>query len=887
MKENNNLEHETGDLVVIGSSAGGIEALTNLVNYLPEDFPAPIVLAQHLDPNRSSSLETLLQRRTVLKVISVTDQVKMESGNIYVVPSNIHIAITGDQIEVQTKSQQGRPIPSVDLLFSTAAKQFGERLIAVILTGTGSDGAAGAVEVKNAGGTIIVQNPRTASYPSMPMAIPPSIVDFEVDIERIGLLMYELLKGINLGEVKGSGEELLKSILELVRQNSTMDFRRYKTTTIIRRIRRRMTVTHCRTMGDYRLLLDKHPEEIGELAKAFLINVTQFFRDFEAFEYLKKEILPVLIKQGAPKNKILRFWSAGCATGEEPYSLAMYMTDLLGAQLPEWSIKIFATDVDEAAIEFARRGLFTEAHLQNVPPDYRERFFEQVDQGYRISKTLRQMVIFGHQDLSKSAPFPRIDLVLCRNVLIYFTPQLQESVFNQFSFSINPNGYLFLGKAETVRLNLNHFEQINKQWKIYRRSGKNEITNYLGGFNLTLRSQTSELASQMRVNKPVLVSGTVIDQDQEGNLQSLEVNQLRRFNELLLRFLPVGIVVIDRNYQVLTINGMARRLLGLREAVGNQDFLHAVRGIPYAEMRQAIDMVFREHNTATLPEVELDNYLGGASRYLSLSIARMQVETGNPELAAISVYDITDQVLVRRQLEVAHDEQNQLMSEISAANRRLNDMNKELLDSNEELQVANEELVLTHEELQATIEEFETTNEELQATNEELETNNEELQATNEELQTTNEELRARSSELHEVGGMLDIERFRLFEIIQYAPFLITVLHGPQLQLEAFNYRQKKLVNMEQELHQNYLLKEVSDLFGRETHKVLKIAREVYQQDKAQAVNNIILTNTNPEDGSSEEKLYCFNIVPSHNISGKVEGVIIYAIDEKLNNPPD
>jgi two-component system CheB/CheR fusion protein len=229
--------------------------------------------------------------------------------------------------------------------------------------------------------------------------------------------------------------------------------------------------------------------------------------------------------------------------------------------------------------------------------------------------------------------------------------------------------------------------------------------------------------------------------EQEAGQPSLEMGQLRRVNELLLRFLPIGLVVIDRSYRILTANGSARRLLGLRDGGNEQDFLHAVRGIPYAHVREAIDVVFRERSTITLPEVELDMAVGGSGRSVSLSIAPMQLEAGSPDLAAISITDVTEQIQVRKQLEDVQAEHAQLMNELNTSNKRLNDTNKELLDANEELQVTNEELVLTHEELQATIEEFETTNEELQATNEELETNNEELQATNEELETTNEEL--------------------------------------------------------------------------------------------------------------------------------------------------
>src|SRR5215469_3562812 len=467
MSEGENVLEGPSDLVVIGSSAGGVEALSVLVNTLPANFPAAVVLAQHLDSSRPSTLDSILQRRTVLPVEVVTSSSALKAGKIYVVPSNHHIIIKDGHVKVQ-EDQIRRPRPSVDVLFSSAAEAYGEHLIAVILTGSGSDGAAGAVDVKNAGGTVIVQDPQTARYPSMPLALPPTVVDFEASIERIGPLLNDLLTGVSLPPAEGKTEDVLRGILEQVSRQASMDFRPYKTSTILRRIGRRMTVTHNRGMHDYLEYLRTYPEEVGELVKAFLINVTQFFRDPNAFAYLKSDILPKLVAHARERDHILRFWTAGCATGEEPYSLAMLLTNLLGAELPEWSIKIFATDLDEAAINFARRGIYSEALLKGIPNEYRDRFFERTDQGYRIAKTLRQMVIFGQQDLSRSAPFPRIDLVLCRNVLIYFTPELQDTVLNQFAFSLYPNGYLFLGKAETVRPVQTCYELVNKQWKVYR-----------------------------------------------------------------------------------------------------------------------------------------------------------------------------------------------------------------------------------------------------------------------------------------------------------------------------------------------------------------------------------------------------------------------------------
>ena len=872
--EKKDIDVNLGELVVVGSSAGGVEALSVLVSNLPSDFPAPIVLAQHLDPNRPSSLDTILRRRTSLSVELVTTTSRLERGSIYVVPANRVVSIQDGHVEVQEDhtKRPTRSKPSIDVLLSSAAGVYGDRLIAVILTGSGSDGAIGAVEVKNAGGTVIVQDPQTARYPSMPLALPPTVIDFVADIEHIGPLLYDLLTGVSLPRAETKSEGVLQTILELVSRQASIDFRPYKTSTILRRIGRRMTITQNRSMIEYTKYLKEHPQEIGDLVKSFLINVTQFFRDAEAFAYLKSDVLPRLINQARERDRVLRLWAAGCASGEEPYSLAMLLTDILGGELLEWSVKIFATDLDEAAINFARRGLYSENLIKGVPTEYRDRFFERADHGYRISKTLRQMVIFGQQDLSRSAPFPHIDLVLCRNVLIYFTPELQDYVLNQFAFSLSPGGYLFLGKAETVRPTQSFYELVNKQWKVYRCTGSSVPSARrpkLGSVNLANMEKRS-------VNHPNRIVNKGLD-DREPPATSLELGQLRRLNELLLRFLPVGVVVIDRSYRLLTANATARRILGLRDVGNEQDFLHAVHGIPYSLVRSAIDTAFRERNATALPEIGLESVGGGNGRYISLSIALMQMEAGAPDVAAISVVDVTEQVQTRRQLEAVQSEQGQLMGQLSGANKRLNDVNKELLDANEELQVANEELVLTHEELQATLEEFETTNEELQATNEELETNNEELQATNEELETTNDELRARTADLQELTAILESERVRLSEMVELAPFYIMVLRGPSLLIEAFNPSYTRLLG--ERVVQGKQLDEVFDIFWEADVAIARLAHEAYRRDLAHTTPRTLVRLPGAQ-GEPEESYFVFTIVPTHDANGKVTGVVIYAIDE-------
>ncbi len=859
-------------LVVIGSSAGGIEAVSALVSSLPADFPAPIVLAQHLDPTRASSLDLILRQRSTLPVELVTAISQLESGKVYVVPANRHVTILDGHVEVQEDAHvRTRPRPSVDLLFASAAEAYGDRLIAVILTGSGSDGAAGAVEVKNAGGTVIVQNPHTARFPSMPLALPPSIVDSEVDLEQLGLLLYDLLRGVTLPHTEDKTDDVLRQILVHVSRQASLDFHPYKASTILRRIGRRMVVTHNRTMREYLEYLKEHPEEVGELVKAFLINVTQFFRDPDAFATLKNDILPLVIAQARERDRILRVWTAGSATGEEPYSLAMLLIDLLGTELAEWSVKIFATDLSETAITFARRGLYAENVLTGVPVEYRDRFFERAEHGFRITKALRQMVIFGQQDLARSAPFPRIDLLLCRNVLIYFTPELQDYVLTQFAFSLTPGGFLFLGKAETVRPTQTYFELIDKHWKLYRCVS----SAVPGGRSQRLSEQRLPRLEEHLPHRSNSSPGKQAP-ERESSSSALELGQLRRLNELLLRFLPTGVVVIDRSYHVLTANSTARRLLGLRDVAINQDFLHAVRGIPYTQVRPAIDSVFRERTSLTLPEVTLDSSMGGNNRSVSISIALMQQDASAPDMVVMSVTDVTEQLQVRRQLETAQTEQALLMQELSGANQRLNEINKELLDANEELQVSNEELVLAHEELQATIEEFETTNEELQATNEELETSNEELQATNEELETTNDELRARSNELQELAHMLESERLRLSEMVELAPFSILVLRGPRLLVEAYTPRYEPPVDAKAIVDRP--LDEVFDYFWPDGAPLVQLVHEVYQQNVIRTTPRMPMHTL--KDDVDLERYVVYMLVPSHDASGRVSGVLVYTIDE-------
>ena len=861
-------EHTTDgnkDLVVVGSSAGGVGALSTLVSTLTTDFPAPIVLAQHLDPQRPSHLGAILDRRSTLPIVLVNEHepTRLEDGRIYVVPSNKHVRIADGHVHLESDHIE-RPTPSVDRLLSSAANAYGEHLIAVILTGSGSDGAAGAVEVKNAGGVVIIQNPETAPYPSMPLSLPPTVVDHVVEIEQIGPLLYDLLRGINL-PAEEKVDDPLRDILIYVSAHTNIDFRNYKPSTILRRISRRMAVTHVGNLRDYLDYLQTHPDEVQELVKAFLIKVTGFFRDPEAFEFLGRSVLTELIDRSKTNGRILRIWSAGCATGEEAYSMALLVADLLGPDFPEWSIKIFATDLAPDAIAFARRGLYPENVLNDLPDDYRQRFFERVDHGYRISKMLRETVIFGQQDISRGVPFPRIDLVVCRNLLIYLKPELQQTVLDLFAYSLHQSkGYLFLGKAETARPTKATFELVNKKWKIYRCLGG--PIAFPANSNSAHATPVSEARTEARFRPPT-AGPTIYDTTTADS----EIAQLRRINETMLRYLTAGVVIIDRAYRIVTINASARRLLGIRDLAYDQDFLHTVRGMPYQDVRTAIDLAFRERATSTLEDLELDQSTVGSGRYLHFTIMAMPVEMGSPDFAVITVFDTTETVQVKRRLEAVQREQTELVGELSAANKRFADMNKELQDANEELQAANEELMLTQEELQATNEEFEATNEELQATNEELETNNEELQATNEELQTTNDELTARTTELHHLTRENTEEQFHLSELLERFPYYVMVVDVKDLTIQAINPGYALLLGK-----RDIIGLPITEFFsGKDLHKLTDALREVAEQGKALTTSPMSVRASEYEGGSEDQFIH--SIVPIHGAEdSKAERLFIY-----------
>jgi two-component system, chemotaxis family, CheB/CheR fusion protein len=750
-------------LVVVGSSAGGIEALSRLVAKLPGDLRAPLVIAQHLDPSRLSHLGDILGRHSTLPVRTVADREQLRPGTVYVVPANRHVEISDHDLRLLVRSegvQEGaiHSKPSIDLLLSSAAHLFGEGTIAIILTGTGSDGAAGAIEVKKAGGTVIIQDPRTASYPALPLSLPPTIVDVIAGLDEIGPILRELLAGEYTPKDMHE-ETALRNLLRQLEVRHGIDFQSYKRPTILRRLQRRMAATGNSTMLDYIRYSEAHPDEYHHLISSFLIKVTEFFRDTETFSYLQARVLPELIEEARHRDKQLRIWSAGCATGEEAYSLAILVTEALGDELDQFNVRIFGTDLDNDAIEFARRGRYPASALDNLPRELVAKHFTESQGEYQISKQVRGLIIFGQHDLAERAPFPRTDLIMCRNVLIYFSPELQRHVLQLFAFSLRDAGYLGLGKAETSGPLSAMFVPDEPSLKIFRRRG-DRILTAPGRINESMR---------------VLARRSLPSRYGSGRLESTALRReqqrahppLERSDNMLLQ-LPIGVVVVDRRYDIQTINNVARRVLGIHGSAIGEDFIHLAQTLPSRQLRTAIDKAFRGEAAVTLDEIDIAQTPAEEAHCIRIDcqLERGEGSESTGDSVVVLVNDLTDIVQRSRTIEEVSrsrgEEIERLREQLQAlvvSNRELHEANQELATANMALRSANEEFLVGNEELQAATEEVETLNEELQATNEELETLNEELQATVEELNTTNDDLQARSTELQELAVTLEHQR--------------------------------------------------------------------------------------------------------------------------------
>lgn len=751
-------------LVVIGSSAGGVEALGTVLAGLPRDLPAAIVIAQHLDTSRPSRLGDVLAPRSVLPVVTVHDNETLKPGTVYVVPANRHVEISDHHLSLHRNATR-RPTPSVDLLFESAAAIFGERLIAVILSGSGSDGAVGAHAVKEAGGAVIIQDPSTAAFPSMPRSLEAPLVDAVVPLDHLAAAIARFVFDDHDAEPPAS-EPGVEALLDRIRDRRGIDFSAYKTPTIQRRLRRRMAASNVSSIAEYINYTETHPEEEQRLVADFLIKVTRFFRDGPLFDRLRQSILPELIAAASEDERELRLWSAGCATGEEAYSLAILVATLLERHPSPPNVRIFATDLDEGALAFARRGAYPASVLADSPPEVVQRWFNERDGVFEVSKQIRAMIVFGGHDLGQRPPFPHTDLILCRNVLIYFTPELQRRALEIFAYSLRDSGYLVLGKSETPRPVERSFEAVDRRLRIYRRHGPRELL-------LPARLQSTSEVIAARGAFSGRMASTSHSPFPQFAETSPEVRGIGLRAEDIVRKLPIGIAMVTSSYDIEMINGAAREMLGIHGAAIGQDLVHLAKRVESNPLRALFDEIGRSNVPIAKTTVAASSS-SGITRTLELTcLPDRPDQRGTPDALLLVIDDVTeraDQLAERemtiRDMRVEGEQARATAARMTQANQELLAANPELTDAVDRLREQGEDLRIATTASQVAAEEIETLNEELQSSNEELETLHEEAQATVEELNVANEELQARTVELETLANTHAQEQARLSTIL-------------------------------------------------------------------------------------------------------------------------
>ena len=715
-------------VVVIGASAGGLEAIQELLALLPPDGNVAYVVAQHLAPEHPSQLVDLLKRCTRLPVLSATDQTPLQPGQIVVLPPNCDASFDNGSLRLVPPQPRFGPSPSIDGLFESLAASWGDRGVAVVLSGTGSDGACGLRAVGGAGGLTLVQAPESARFDGMPRAaIALGSVDLVADPAALGA---QLCAWFTSGRDWTSRLEddtaplLLTSAAAQLKQCTGVDFSQYKESTLRRQVQRRMAIRGVHSLEDYLPLLSTDPSEGQALLQNLLVTVTSFFRNPDAFAALGRQLEPLLARRD-PGDR-LRVWVPACATGEEAYSIGMTVSEVLGhpADLSQ-QLKIFATDLDEQSLAIGRRGHYPISAAKAIPEALFERFAVRHDNSFEICKELRSCIVFARHNVSEDPPFPNIDLISCRNALIYFTAPLQERVIDLFGFSLHSGGLLFLGSSESLG-RTSGFSVVNPLHRIYERSRQSRSRTRL---SLAKPMQAPPLPPRL-AHALASVRETVPEQ----HIKLLEA---------LIRTLAHPCLVVDENHDLVEVVGDVSPFCKLPEGRMTAAAGAFLRDELQSEARALFLLVRADRAAASSGSLQLP----GLASTIHLEAAPLQV--GERALTVLSfVQEGRDTVSPLAGLGITERD--------AAFAREIERLERELLASQDSLRRSMADLEQANEELEASSEELQASSEELQSSNEELEASNEELQATNEELGGLNQQLRIRSDELEHLNNDLE-----------------------------------------------------------------------------------------------------------------------------------
>lgn len=794
--------------VGIGASAGGLEAVEAFFKHMPPDSGCAFIVVQHLSPDHKSLMKELLAKRTDMPVHRAKEGMLVEKNHVYLIPPNHDLRIFHGKLLLTEQNRHGGLNLPIDIFLASLAEDQGEKSVAVILSGTGSDGTRGVRAIKERVGMVMVQSEQTATFDGMPRsAMATGLVDYILSPEEMpeqlsSYIHHPFAKQSALADTILSEEESFNRIYSLLREKTSVDFTYYKPSTMVRRIERRMSVNQILSMPDYIRFMERYPAEIETLYRDLLIGVTSFFRDSPAFELLQNNWLPELLQR--TNNGAIRIWTAGCSTGEEAYTLAMLFQEVMANLNREIEVKIFATDVDKEAIATAGAGVYPESISADIPAHLLSKYFHRRDKDYLISRQIREMVVFAQHNVIKDPPFTNIELISCRNLLIYLQPVLQQRVMELFNFSLNPKGVLFLGTSETTGEMGDHFEPLHHKWKIYRSRGRKRRD--------TLTESAISFDANGRMSRPV---------NNSYQYRPHTIEEERIVERLLQgasgRFLPFTMVINDR-MELLHMNGDASGFLQFPSGRMINDVTKLARKDLAIPLATGIQKVLKSQESIDYSNIRLRDSIE-ANQSIDMHICLLPKSRAQDTLLGVFIKKHSDNV------------QNSFQQSSDSY-----DLGKE---AEQRISDLEQELQFTRENLQATVEELETSNEELQATNEELLASNEELQSTNEELQSVNEELytvnaehQSKISELTEVNNDLDnlltnigIPTLFLDQDLVVRRFTPEITHFIRIIAQdigrPFNHLNHDLINIDLELlveeinrSHDSLEQEVQDRFG-------------------------------------------------------------------------
>jgi chemotaxis methyl-accepting protein methylase len=819
-------------IVGIGASAGGLEALEIFLGKVPEGSGMAFVIIQHLDPTHKGMLVELLQRDTAMQVIQVKDRTRVKPDCVYVIPPNRDMSILHGVLHLLAPvAPRGRRLP-IDFFFRSLADDRQDQSIGVILSGMGSDGTLGLRAIKEKAGGVFVQEPASAKFDSMPRsAVDAGLADIVAPVEElpgkiIAFLQHAPLIARPRLAQEDKAESGLEKVVILLRAQTGHDFSLYKKTTVYRRIERRMGIHQIDKIATYVRFLQENPQELELLFKELLIGVTNFFRDPEAWEQLKNKVIPALLAGRLP-SQAMRAWVAGCATGEEAFSLAIVFREALEQLQParNTTLQIFATDLDREAVGKAREAVFPADITADVSAERLDRFFVKVERGYEVGKSIRKMVVFAPQNLIMDPPFTNLDILSCRNLFIYLGPELQKKLLPLFHYSLNPGGFLFLGNAETTGGFTDLFAPLEGKSRLYRRLG-----------------------SALPV-KPVAFPSTFAPPlpDAPPNALKPAANLQSLADQLLLQCYSPAAVLVNNKGDILYISGRTGKYLEPAAGKTNWNiFAMAREGLRY-ELTGALQKALRQKGEVTLRNVVVRT--NGGTQAVDLTIRPLE----EPEELRGSVMIVFTDVATPPETKPAGKTQRPL-----ASSSRLAEQEQEIEQLYQDLRTTREEMQTSQEELKSSNEELQSTNEELQSTNEELTSSKEEMQSMNEELQTLNHELQVKVDDLFRTSSDLR-------NLLDTTDIATLFLEGA-LRVRWFSSQMTKVTQL------------IASDVGR---PITDIASDLFYPELGEDARQVLRTLGSAEKqiATRDGRWFTARILPYRTLENKVDGVAITFVD--------